>query len=89
MAEGPADRREMFKQAGKKALVLGHTGETGRALIKLLAQQQLFAKVTLVGRRMIPLNESERPEFVSDACVFVTSFNLIIIMNITIFTFTY
>jgi len=71
MAEGPADRREMFKQAGKKALVLGHTGETGRALIKLLAQQQLFAKVTLVGRRMIPLNESERPEFVSDACVFV------------------
>ncbi|KAH3882598.1 oxidoreductase HTATIP2-like [Dreissena polymorpha] len=63
MAEGPADQREMFKQARKTAAILGYTGETGQALVKLLAQEQLFSKVTLIGRRTIPLNESDRPEF--------------------------
>lgn len=65
MAEATEDRREMFRQAGKTAVVLGHTGETGRVLTKFLAQEKLFKKVTLIGRRELPLNSSEiGPEFV-------------------------
>ncbi|XP_052802830.1 oxidoreductase HTATIP2-like [Mya arenaria] len=63
MAEGSANNREMFRQGKKTAVVLGYTGETGQALVKQLAKENLFSKVTLIGRRIIPLNESERPEF--------------------------
>jgi len=64
MAEAPEDKREMFKKAGKTAVVLGHTGETGKVLTKHLAEQKLFKKVTLIGRREITLNSSDiGPEF--------------------------
>lgn len=64
MAEASQDQREMFRQAGKTAVVLGHTGETGRVLVNLLAKEKLFKKVTLIGRRKLPLDPAEvGPEF--------------------------
>jgi hypothetical protein len=66
MAEEGENQRDIFRQAGKTAVILGHTGETGRVLVKLLAQEKLFKKVTLIGRREIPLDkEVVGPEFVS------------------------
>ncbi|XP_053384952.1 oxidoreductase HTATIP2-like [Mercenaria mercenaria] len=64
MAEAAEDQREMFRQASKTAVVLGHTGETGRVLVKQLAQEKLFKKVTLIGRREIALDRNVvGPEF--------------------------
>ncbi|WAR03164.1 HTAI2-like protein [Mya arenaria] len=44
MAEGSANNREMFRQGKKTAVVLGYTGETGQALVKQLAKENLFSK---------------------------------------------
>lgn len=66
MAEAGEDQREVFRQMGKTAVILGHTGATGRVLVKLLAQEKLFKKVTLIGRREVSYDrEVIGPEFVS------------------------
>ena len=44
------------------ALVTGYTGESGKALLKELVQNQQFKKIILVGRRQVEYNESEYKE---------------------------
>lgn len=43
--------------SGRACFVLGASGETGRALLRELLSRQLFARVTLVGRRRLSLGE--------------------------------
>ncbi|XP_075012688.1 protein HTATIP2 isoform X2 [Calonectris borealis] len=43
--------------SGRACFVLGASGETGRALLRELLARQLFARVTLVGRRRLSLGE--------------------------------
>lgn len=42
---------------GRACFVLGASGETGQALLRELLARQLFARVTLVGRRRLNLGE--------------------------------
>ncbi|XP_064371815.1 oxidoreductase HTATIP2 [Dromaius novaehollandiae] len=43
--------------AGGSCFVLGASGETGRALLRELLSQRLFARVTAIGRRRMSLGE--------------------------------
>ena len=49
----------------RSAFVLGYTGETGKALVKELSQQQYFKNVVLIGRRKVDLPEDINKDFVS------------------------
>ncbi|KAL4224606.1 Oxidoreductase htatip2 [Mactra antiquata] len=42
--------------AGVKSFILGYTGETGKALVKQLAQDGHFTKIVLIGRREVDLD---------------------------------
>ncbi|XP_062472242.1 oxidoreductase HTATIP2 [Pezoporus occidentalis] len=42
---------------GRSCFVLGASGETGRVLLRELLARQLFARVTLIGRRWLSLGE--------------------------------
>uniref|UniRef100_A0A8B9IX79 Protein HTATIP2 n=2 Tax=Amazona TaxID=12929 RepID=A0A8B9IX79_9PSIT len=42
---------------GRSCFVLGASGETGRVLLRELLARQLFARVTLIGRRWLGLGE--------------------------------
>ncbi|KAM6343499.1 oxidoreductase HTATIP2 isoform 2-T2 [Alca torda] len=48
--------------SGRACFVLGASGETGRALLRELLSRQLFARVTLVGRRRLSLGEEAAAE---------------------------
>ena len=66
MAESADHKMQALKEAGKTAVILGYTGETGALLTKLLAKEKIFSKVTLIGRRKVKINATEfGPEFVS------------------------
>ncbi|ESO02200.1 hypothetical protein HELRODRAFT_66168 [Helobdella robusta] len=39
--------------SGKKAFILGYTGEVGKELVKAVFQDKNFQQITLIGRRMI------------------------------------
>jgi uncharacterized protein YbjT (DUF2867 family) len=43
--------------SGKNALVLGGTGETGKRVVKELCKSDLIAKVIMVTRRTIDLED--------------------------------
>ncbi|KAL4225734.1 Oxidoreductase htatip2 [Mactra antiquata] len=57
MAEAADANNEAFREKKQTAIVLGYTGETGRVLVRMLAKEKLFSKVTLVGRREIDLSK--------------------------------
>ena len=42
---------------GKTALVTGYTGESGKALVKELVENNEFKKIILVGRRKVDFTE--------------------------------
>ncbi|XP_020011816.1 oxidoreductase HTATIP2 isoform X2 [Castor canadensis] len=49
--------REDFKMQNKSVFILGASGETGRVLLKEILEQNLFAKVTLIGRRKLTFED--------------------------------
>lgn len=49
--------REDFKMQNKSVFILGASGETGKVLLKEILGQNLFSKVTLIGRRKLPFEE--------------------------------
>ncbi|XP_005401778.1 PREDICTED: oxidoreductase HTATIP2 isoform X2 [Chinchilla lanigera] len=49
--------REDFRMQNKSVLILGASGETGKALLKETLEQNLFPKVTLIGRRKLTFQE--------------------------------
>jgi len=50
--------------SGLNVFVLGHTGETGKALVRVLAKDTRYRKVKLIGRRTVEL-PFEDAKFVS------------------------
>lgn len=49
--------REDFKMQNKSVFILGASGETGRVLLKEILRENLFSKVTIIGRRKLPFEE--------------------------------
>ncbi|XP_043829445.1 oxidoreductase HTATIP2 [Dromiciops gliroides] len=49
--------REDFRKQNKSVFILGASGETGQVLLRELLKENLFAKVTLIGRRKIEYEE--------------------------------
>ncbi|XP_021119580.1 oxidoreductase HTATIP2 isoform X3 [Heterocephalus glaber] len=49
--------REDFRMQKKSVFILGASGETGRVLLKEILEQNLFSKVTLIGRRKLTFEE--------------------------------
>lgn len=45
-----------------KAFILGYTGETGKALVNVLAHDTYFSRVVLIGRRNVELGLSENSD---------------------------
>lgn len=43
------------------AFVVGATGAVGKEIVNALANESRFGKVTLIGRRPVPLNPEENP----------------------------
>ena len=46
-------QREIFRQMGKTAFVVGYTGEVGKELVKELLKSNIFSRLTLIGRRIV------------------------------------
>ncbi|XP_051918522.1 oxidoreductase HTATIP2 [Hippocampus zosterae] len=44
---------ENFRQKNKSCFILGASGETGKVLLQELQQRNIFAKITLIGRRQL------------------------------------
>ncbi|XP_004683039.2 PREDICTED: oxidoreductase HTATIP2 isoform X1 [Condylura cristata] len=49
--------REDFRMQNKSVFILGASGETGKVLLKEILVQNLFSKVTLIGRRKLTFHE--------------------------------
>lgn len=49
--------REDFRMQNKSVFILGASGETGKVLLKEILEQNLFNKVTLIGRRKLTFEE--------------------------------
>ncbi|KAF7478135.1 oxidoreductase HTATIP2 isoform X1 [Marmota monax] len=49
--------REDFKMQNKSVFILGASGESGKVLLKEILEQNLFARVTLIGRRKLTFEE--------------------------------
>lgn len=49
--------REDFKMQNKSVFILGASGETGRVLLKEILRENLFSKVTIIGRRKLTFEE--------------------------------
>ncbi|KAM6172674.1 oxidoreductase HTATIP2 isoform 1-T1 [Erethizon dorsatum] len=49
--------REDFRMQNKSVFILGASGETGKVLLKEILEQNLFSKVTLIGRRKLIFEE--------------------------------
>uniref|UniRef100_A0A8C9JYE1 Protein HTATIP2 n=1 Tax=Panthera tigris altaica TaxID=74533 RepID=A0A8C9JYE1_PANTA len=49
--------REDFRMQNKSVFILGASGETGRVLLKEILEQNLFSKITLIGRRKLTFDE--------------------------------
>ena len=66
--------RQVFRSQNKTALVLGYTGEVGKELVRALVTSNIFAKVVLVGRRVVTYDN----EIYKDVVIFVllSSFHL-------------
>ncbi|CAH1249351.1 HTATIP2 [Branchiostoma lanceolatum] len=51
MAEAASGKEDEFRSTNQTAFVVGHTGETGRALVEELVNRNIFQKLLLIGRR--------------------------------------
>uniref|UniRef100_A0A286XUN3 Protein HTATIP2 n=1 Tax=Cavia porcellus TaxID=10141 RepID=A0A286XUN3_CAVPO len=49
--------REDFRMQNKSVFILGASGEIGKVLLKEILEQNLFSKVTLIGRRKLTFEE--------------------------------
>ncbi|XP_006892073.1 PREDICTED: oxidoreductase HTATIP2-like [Elephantulus edwardii] len=49
--------QEDFRMQNKSVFILGASGETGKVLLKEILEQNLFSKVTLIGRRKLTFEE--------------------------------
>ncbi|KAJ0056725.1 hypothetical protein NL108_012758 [Boleophthalmus pectinirostris] len=50
---------EEFRKQKRSCFVLGASGETGKVLLKELLQRNIFNKITVIGRRRLPLQDDE------------------------------
>ena len=58
--ENLSTTEEAFRKMSKTALVFGYTGQTGQALVKELAQRNLYSKVKLAGRRNVEFDDNRK-----------------------------
>ncbi|XP_072045737.1 oxidoreductase HTATIP2-like [Amphiura filiformis] len=63
MGDNAAENMEKLRSLSKTAFVVGYTGETGKALVKTLANTKVFSKVTLIGRRQVEYEEDMLKDF--------------------------
>ena len=55
---------EQYRSLKKSCLVLGASGESGKAILKEIAKLKLFARVILVVRRKLDYEDEEMLKFV-------------------------
>jgi len=54
-----------YQQKKKRAFVIGYTGGVGTELVKVLLRSQIFAKVVLIGRRIVKYEDELYKDVVS------------------------
>lgn len=54
------DDYKKYREMNRSAVVLGYTGESGKALVQALVDSQIFQKVVLLGRRNVMYPEDEK-----------------------------
>ncbi|XP_063293333.1 oxidoreductase HTATIP2 [Pelobates fuscus] len=57
MANDFNTKEEDYKKLNKSCFILGATGETGQELLKEIINRQLFSKITVIGRRKLPVED--------------------------------
>ena len=60
------DPSDKMSAASRTALLLGATGETGKEVLRSLANSEAYGKVVLVGRREIQLDKELTDKKVRD-----------------------
>ncbi|KAK3102547.1 hypothetical protein FSP39_012099 [Pinctada imbricata] len=63
MALDTQAKLEKFRAEKHSAFIMGYTGETGKEIVRELANLKLFERVLLIGRRKIDLGPDIGPEF--------------------------
>eukprot|EP00079_Xenopus_tropicalis_P023808 XP_012816294.1 PREDICTED: oxidoreductase HTATIP2 isoform X1 [Xenopus tropicalis] len=62
--------REDYRKMNKSCFILGASGETGKELLKEIVASKLFSRVTLIGRRRLPLEEEPYKEVAQEVVDF-------------------
>ncbi|XP_077309735.1 protein HTATIP2-like [Lithobates pipiens] len=62
--------REEYKQLNRSCFILGASGETGKELLKEIAQSRLFSKITLIGRRKLNYEDEAYKDLVQEVVDF-------------------
>ncbi|XP_040183841.1 oxidoreductase HTATIP2 [Rana temporaria] len=62
--------REEYKEMNRSVFVLGASGETGKELLKEIAQSRLFSKITLIGRRKMDYEDEAYKDVVQEVVDF-------------------
>ncbi|CAL8364382.1 unnamed protein product [Gadus morhua 'NCC'] len=70
MAVNMESLEEDFRQQNKSCFILGATGETGRLLLKELLDRNLFAKITLIGRREVTFEDKAYEKLIQEVVDF-------------------
>ena len=63
IGDNSAENMEKLRAAAKSAFVVGYTGETGKELVKAMANSKVFSKVTLIGRRKVEYDADMLKDF--------------------------
>ncbi|XP_018618688.1 oxidoreductase HTATIP2 [Scleropages formosus] len=61
---------EGYRQKNRSCFVLGASGETGRELLRELVRRRIFAKITLIGRRRLELEDGAQHSVVQEVVDF-------------------
>ena len=85
MADNMEGLWQSFRSQNKTAFVVGYTGEVGKELVKALVTSNIFAKVTLIGRRVVTYDEEiykNVVSFVTVGCNFAGKMSLCLLFSI-------
>ncbi|KAM8939813.1 protein HTATIP2 [Pelodytes ibericus] len=63
-------QEEEYRKMNRSCFIVGASGETGRELLKEIITRQLFSKVTLIGRRKLPLEGEAYKDVVQEVVDF-------------------
>lgn len=57
MSDCADENIDSYRSTNKTAFIVGYTGESGKELVKLLAVNRIFSKVTHIGRRTVEYDD--------------------------------